>query len=39
MILDIAGPAWAEKETFPSVPLGGTDFGVRTLIQFLGNLR
>ena len=33
--LDIAGPAWAEKETFPSVPLGATGFGVRTLIEFL----
>ncbi|OGL76247.1 hypothetical protein A3H10_02055 [Candidatus Uhrbacteria bacterium RIFCSPLOWO2_12_FULL_46_10] len=37
--LDIAGPAWAEKETFPSVPLGATGFGVRTLIMFLKSLR
>lgn len=33
--LDIAGPAWAEKETFASVPLGATGFGVRILIEFL----
>lgn len=33
--LDIAGPAWAERETNPYMPLGGTGFGVRTLINFL----
>lgn len=37
--LDIAGPAWAEKETFPSVPLGATGFGVRTLLTWLKDLR
>jgi leucyl aminopeptidase len=35
--LDIAGPAWAEKETFAHVPLGGTGFGVRTLVNWLQN--
>ncbi len=33
--LDIAGPAWAEKMTIPYIPLGGTGYGVRTLIRFL----
>ncbi len=32
--LDIAGPAFAEKET-PACPKGGTGFGVRTLLRFL----
>lgn len=31
--LDIAGPAYTEKET-PICPKGGTGFGVRTLLQF-----
>ena len=35
--LDIAGPAFAEKDT-PLAAYGGTGFGVRTLIQFLKNL-
>lgn len=33
--LDIAGPAWAERETISYVPLGGTGYGVRLLIDFL----
>lgn len=33
--LDIAGPAWAERETIPYMPLGGTGYGVRTLMEFL----
>jgi leucyl aminopeptidase len=33
--LDIAGPAWAEKETVPHQPLGGTGFGVRTVLRFI----
>lgn len=33
--LDIAGPAWAERDTNPYMPLGGTGFGVRMLINFL----
>lgn len=33
--LDIAGPAWAERETIPYMPLGGTGYGVRTLIELL----
>jgi leucyl aminopeptidase len=37
--LDIAGPAWAERETFASVPLGGTGFGVRTLLRWLSKVR
>lgn len=36
--LDIAGPAFSEREFFPYVPLGGTGFGVRTLIHFLRGL-
>jgi leucyl aminopeptidase len=36
--LDIAGPAWAEKDTVPHQPIGATGFGVRTLLQFLENL-
>ncbi len=36
--LDIAGPAWAERETIPYIPLGGTGYGVRTMIEFLGNI-
>lgn len=32
--LDIAGPAFAEKE-MPTSPKGGTGFGVRTLLKFL----
>lgn len=33
--LDIAGPAWAERPTIPYIPLGGTGYGVRTLIELL----
>ncbi|MBI2616798.1 leucyl aminopeptidase [Candidatus Gottesmanbacteria bacterium] len=33
--LDIAGPSFAEKET-PLTPKGGTGFGVRLLLTFLG---
>lgn len=36
--LDIAGPAFAERENVPYIPLGGTGFGVRTLIHFLKKL-
>jgi leucyl aminopeptidase len=32
--LDIAGPAWLEKDFFHT-PKNGTGFGVRTLLQFL----
>ena len=35
--LDIAGPAFAEKE-LPTCPKGGTGFGVRTLLKFLSTL-
>jgi leucyl aminopeptidase len=35
--LDIAGPAFAEKEMLLS-PKGGTGFGVRTLLRFLTSL-
>ena len=35
--LDIAGPAFAEKE-LPTCPRGGTGFGVRTLLRFLSTL-
>lgn len=33
--LDIAGPAWAERETLPYAPKGSTGFSVRTLLQFV----
>ncbi len=33
--LDIAGPAYAEQQTNPVVPVGASGFGVRTLINFL----
>jgi leucyl aminopeptidase len=35
--LDIAGPAFAEKET-PTCPKGWTGYGVRTLLRFLCTL-
>jgi leucyl aminopeptidase len=35
--LDIAGPAFAEKEMLLSTK-GGTGYGVRTLIRFLSDL-
>lgn len=35
--LDIAGPAWAERET-PLCPKGGTGFGVATLAEWLTSL-
>lgn len=39
MHLDIAGPAFAEKQILSYTPVGGTGFGVRTLLQFLTSLR
>jgi leucyl aminopeptidase len=33
--LDIAGPAYVEKETRPDIPYGGTGYGVRLLMKFL----
>ncbi len=36
--LDIAGPAYTERETRPDMPMGGTGFGVRTLIRYLQGL-
>ncbi len=33
--LDIAGPAFMERESRPDVPYGGTGWGVRTLIRYL----
>ncbi len=33
--LDIAGPAWAEREFAPYLQKGGTGYGVRTLLRFL----
>lgn len=36
--MDMAGPAFVEKEVIPYMPLGGTGFGVRTLLHFLKNL-
>ncbi len=36
--LDIAGPAWAEKETVPYQPLGATGYGVRSMIKLIERL-
>ena len=36
--LDIAGPAWAEKDTVPHQPRGATGFGVRTVLRFVQSL-
>lgn len=36
--LDIAGPSYAEKQTNPVNPVGGTGFGVRTLLHYLEGL-
>lgn len=33
--LDIAGPAYAEKQALSYIPAGGTGFGVRTLLHYL----
>lgn len=30
--LDIAGPAWNDKDAYAEIPAGGTGFGVRTLV-------
>jgi leucyl aminopeptidase len=35
--LDIAGPAYTEK-ALPYMPLGGTGFGVRTLVRYVTEL-
>jgi len=36
--IDLAGPAWAEKNTVPHQPRGATGFGVRTMIEFVQDL-
>lgn len=36
--LDIAGPAYAEKETRSDTPFGGTGHGVRTLLRYLQSI-
>jgi leucyl aminopeptidase len=36
--LDIAGPAYAERETRSDTPPGGTGFGVRLLTRYLQGL-
>lgn len=36
--IDIAGPAWAEKDVNPWAPKGGTGCGVRTILEFLKSL-
>ena len=36
--VDIAGPSYAEKETRPDLPFGGTGFGVRFLLRYLQGL-
>jgi leucyl aminopeptidase len=35
MHIDIAGPAYAERDYLPYVPLGGTGYAVRTAVEFL----
>ena len=37
--LDIAGPSYAERETRPDQPYGGTGYGVRTLVRLLEGIR
>lgn len=36
--LDIAGPAWAEKDTVAHQPRGATGFGVRAVLRFVESL-
>ena len=36
--LDIAGPAYTERESRPDLPAGATGFGVRTLVRYLQGL-
>lgn len=36
--LDIAGPGYAERQTSPINPVGGTGFGVRTVLHYLERL-
>ncbi|TSC72702.1 MAG: leucyl aminopeptidase [Parcubacteria group bacterium Gr01-1014_38] len=36
--LDIAGPSYAEKQTHPAIPVGGTGVGVRTVLRYLESL-
>jgi len=36
--LDIAGPAYAEKEVNSYTPVGGVGFGVRTLLEWIKNI-
>lgn len=33
--LDIAGPAWAEKQVIPYAPKGGTGFGTRMILELI----
>lgn len=37
--LDIAGPAYAEKESIAHQPLGATGYAVRTLLEFIMSFR
>lgn len=36
--IDIAGPAYAEKEMNSYIPVGGVGFGVRTMLDWLKNI-
>ncbi|MDO8505228.1 MAG: leucyl aminopeptidase [bacterium] len=36
--MDIAGPAFAEKEVIPYMPKGATGFGVRTMLELLNGM-
>ncbi|MFZ6015946.1 MAG: leucyl aminopeptidase [Patescibacteria group bacterium] len=37
--LDIAGPSYAEKEFKPEIPVGGTGWGVRMLLNYLRSMQ
>lgn len=37
--VDIAGPAFAEQQVLPYTPTGGTGYGVRTMLQFLKDMK
>lgn len=36
--IDLAGPAYAEKDTVPHQPRGASGFGVRTVLEFIQDL-
>lgn len=36
--IDLAGPSYAERETRPDIPFGGTGYGVRFLLRYLESI-